>query len=62
MRVYIGEHFERWTRVGNFTFNYDLAGFLSYTGGSHSSVFSLFNKRFTQKGKEVDVYDRLFTV
>lgn len=52
MRVYIGDHLERGTRVRNFTFNYDLAGFLTYTGGSHSSVFSLFYKRFTHKGKE----------
>lgn len=59
MRVYIGDHLERGTRVRNFTFNYGLAGFLTYTGGSHSSVFSLFCKRFTHKGKEAYVHDSL---
>lgn len=33
MRIYIGDNFKQWTRVKNFMFNYQLAGFLLQTGG-----------------------------
>lgn len=62
MRFSIGDHFERWIRVINLIFNNELVGFLLLTGGSHSIVFSLLNKRFTHKGKEAQVYGTLVFV
>lgn len=62
MRIFIGDHFERLTRVRNLIFNNELAGLLQLTVGSHSGVFSLFDKIFTHTVSDAHVYGTLFIV